>query len=764
MRCHTGAVRVTLLGPVAAESDGVVVRLGGPKQRAVFALLALNANRVVSLDRLVDELWRDEAPAGATLVLQSYMSRLRRLLAGAAASAGVAPQILTRPPGWVLTMPADDVDVTRFGAALSEARRLLDTAQLQDAAEGVRLLQNGLALWTGQALGDLSSLRFAREEAARLEELRLAANELLLEAMLVLGQHESVAEQARRFVTTSPFRERGWCALMVALYRGGRQSEALAAAAELRRILADELGLDPSPQVVEIEQRILLQDPTLLLAKAPAGWPSEEVPSARAAAAEPPSPTAHHLVGRAAAICAVEAAVADAAQGSGRVLVLQASAGFGKSTMMQVVANRVGAQGTVVHAGGVGPGPMPALWPWVAIVRQLAALQPDTVPAGSGADQERVAATLALMQPGGAAKPEDAAGHDSALDRTNLYRGVIDLLSRARRDRPLAVLIDDAQWVDADSLTLLALALDELAPAGVLFAVAVRSDEPGSADVAGMLTRIRRESIVRVPLPALEVAEVAELISALSGVQAEPGLSSAIHSRTAGSPLFASELIRLLTSERNLTAEGVAGALPEEVRDVLRRRLERLPEQTLALLSVTAVAGAATDVDLLAKVTGLDAEAILDACEPALVAGLLHEDPDRFDGFILSHDLVRQTLEESMPTARRTRMHAKVAAALQSRPGPSPQQVADIAHHLTLAAPIVGAAAAIPYLIARIRGRPHPIRQRTGRTTPARRPRPRHPHRQPRHPNRSRTPSPRTADDAAGPHAGHALGAARWGR
>ena len=701
VRCHTGAVLVTLLGPVAAEAGGVSLRLGGVKQRAVFALLASNANRVVSLDRLVDELWRDEPPAGATQVLQSYVSRLRRLLADVPASAGLAPQILTRPPGWVLTMPAEDVDVTRFVTSLTEARRLLDTAQPQDAAEGVRLLQAGLALWTGEALCDLTSLQFARDEATRLAELRLAASELLLEAMLVLGQHDTAAEQARGFVTTSPFRERGWCALMVALYRAGRQSEALAAAAELRGILADELGLDPSPRVVEIEQRILVQDPTLFSPRTTNDWPVEDAPGPRPVRSEPPAYSAQPLVGRDDAIRAVDTAVADAARGCGCVLVLQAPAGFGKSTMMRVLADKVGAQGAVVNASGVGPGPTPALWPWVAIVRQLAALQPDIAAADSGAAKsELIAATLALMQPGRPAQHEDPAGHDSALDRTSLYRGILDLLCQARSRRPLAVLIDDAQWVDADSLTLLALAVDELAPAGVLFTVAIRSDEPGSADVAGMLARIGRESIVKIRLPALAAGEVAELVSALSGVDVEPGTSRAIHSRTGGSPLFASELIRLLTSERNLTAEGVAGALPEEVREVVRRRLERLPAQTVAVLMVAAVASRATDVDLLAKVTGLDAEAVVDACEPALVAGLLHEDPDRFDGFILSHDLVRQTLEESMPSARRTRMHAKVAAALQSRPEPSPQQVADIAHHLTVAAPVVGAAAAIPYLIA----------------------------------------------------------------
>src|SRR5215213_1566557 len=256
-------MRVTLLGAVAAAAGGRELTLGGLKQRAVFALLALNAGRVVPLDRLVDELWADEPPSRATLSLQSYVARLRHVLAEVSAQEADVPRIVTRPPGWLLTLDPEQVDVTRFVNLVSLARRTLVSGGADGATTATEFLEQAMELWTGEPLAGLEAVRFAREEAARLDELRLDATELLLQAHLALGETDSVAERAGQFVAAHPFRERGWCALMLALYRCGRQSEALAAAVRLRRTLATELGVDASPEVRRLEEQILRQDPSL---------------------------------------------------------------------------------------------------------------------------------------------------------------------------------------------------------------------------------------------------------------------------------------------------------------------------------------------------------------------------------------------------------------------------------------------------------------------------------------------------------------------
>ncbi|MFZ0158082.1 MAG: BTAD domain-containing putative transcriptional regulator [Kineosporiaceae bacterium] len=535
-------MRVSLLGPVAASTGEADLPLGGLKQRAVFALLALHAGRVVALDRLVDEVWSDEPPSRATLSLQSYVARLRRVLA--AGGDVDAPRILTRPPGWILTLDPEQVDVTRFEGLISAARRALGSGGTAGAAHAARSLEEALALWRGEPLGGLEGVRFAREQAVRLDELRLGATELLLQAQLDLGETDSVAERSRQFVGEHPYRERGWCALMLALYRCGRQAEALAAAAGLRRVLATELGVSPSPEVRRLEEQILRHDAALSLSATEltglspeAGTASEESPGA--SATDPRS----SLVGRDDALSLVSAAVERAESGQGRLLVLHAPTGMGKSSVLQALEERVRADGGVVVRGDcIGPGTAPALWPWVTIVRGITDTETPLVAGGL-----------------------DAREADAGLARTRLFRGVIDAVAGARAAGPLAVVMDDVHWADADTLTLLSLAVDELARHGVLFAVAVRSDEPGSDAVLALLDRLRRTDVQRVSLAPLETAEVAAVVRELSGADADPHVVAAIRSRTGGNPLFVCELVRLLSSEGRLDADGVRATLPGEV-------------------------------------------------------------------------------------------------------------------------------------------------------------------------------------------------------
>src|SRR3954447_20763288 len=232
--CDADEMRVTLLGSVAAEVDGVAVPLGGRRQRAVFAMLALNPGRVVSVAHLVRVLWEDDPPDRATMALQSMISRLRRVLGtqggGGGGTPASGPRILTRPPGWVLDLEPGAVDATLFVAGIAEGRRLLSVGEPAAAA---RMLSETLALWPGHAAGQLEIADFAHEDAVGLEQARWDACELLFSAQLAIGEPQAAVEQARRFVADNPFRERAWMSLSVGLYRAGRQADALAAIAEL---------------------------------------------------------------------------------------------------------------------------------------------------------------------------------------------------------------------------------------------------------------------------------------------------------------------------------------------------------------------------------------------------------------------------------------------------------------------------------------------------------------------------------------------------
>ena len=242
-------LELRLLCPLAAEVDGVPLRLGGPKRRAVLALLATRPGTVVSADWLVDALWGDEPPPTAATALQGHVSSLRRLLQ--------ADAIVTRAPGYVLQLDPEAIDARRF-------ERLVEEARAQPPPERAATLRLALGLWRGPALADLlGSVDSLREEAERLEGLRLAASEELFDAELALARHAALVPELEAFVRAEPLRERAVGQLMLALYRSGRQADALATYRRFRDELNDALGLEPDQDLRELERRILVQDSEL---------------------------------------------------------------------------------------------------------------------------------------------------------------------------------------------------------------------------------------------------------------------------------------------------------------------------------------------------------------------------------------------------------------------------------------------------------------------------------------------------------------------
>ena len=234
-----------MLGPLEAVAAGEALPLGGPKQRALLALLLIHANEVVSIDTLIEELWGDSPPRTAPAYIQNCVSRLRRVL---------GPELLeTRPPGYVLRVEPETIDARRFERLALEVR----DAPARERAAGLR---DALQLWHGPPLGDLAFESFAQTEARRLDELRLAALEERIEAELELGMHAELVGELEVLAREHPARERLRRLQMLALYRAGRQVDALAAYQEARLAL-DELGLEPSEELRALERMILVHDP-----------------------------------------------------------------------------------------------------------------------------------------------------------------------------------------------------------------------------------------------------------------------------------------------------------------------------------------------------------------------------------------------------------------------------------------------------------------------------------------------------------------------
>jgi DNA-binding SARP family transcriptional activator/predicted ATPase len=251
-------IEFRILGPLELSADGRLMPLGSPKQRALLALLLVHANETVSRDRLIEELWAEAAPASVESAFHVYLSRLRRVFE----SAGGGALLVRRAHGYRLRLEADQLDATRFQRLVSEGSEALAAGEAERAADRLR---QGLALWRGPALADLESERFAISAAARLEEGRVSALEQRIEADLALARHRELVGELETLVVEHPYRERLRAQLMLALYRCGRQAEALQAYQHARRTLADELALEPGHELKELEQAILRQDPTLTL-------------------------------------------------------------------------------------------------------------------------------------------------------------------------------------------------------------------------------------------------------------------------------------------------------------------------------------------------------------------------------------------------------------------------------------------------------------------------------------------------------------------
>jgi YVTN family beta-propeller protein len=252
-----------VLGPLEVRDGERTLPLAGAKQRGLLALLLVHANHVLSRDRLIDELWGDEPPETATQSLQVYVSRLRKLLP--------PDTLLTRPPGYLLEVEPEELDLRLFERLLADGRRALAQG---DPGRASGVLREALALWRGPALAEFRFERFAQAEIGRLEDLRLAAVEERVEADLALGRHADLIGELEALVEENPYRERLRGQLMRALYRSGRQAEALEAYRDARRALVDELGIEPSAELQRIEMAILKQDVELdspVLAERPRG-------------------------------------------------------------------------------------------------------------------------------------------------------------------------------------------------------------------------------------------------------------------------------------------------------------------------------------------------------------------------------------------------------------------------------------------------------------------------------------------------------------
>ncbi|MFK3979434.1 BTAD domain-containing putative transcriptional regulator [Micromonospora sp. NPDC050397] len=676
-----------VLGPFEVEFDGSdPVDLGGPRQRAVLALLLSARGEVVSVDRMIEDLWRGEAPPRAIGSLQAYVSNLRRLLEPARERRAPARLLVTTPPGYALRVPTDAVDAWRFENLLAQARSI----GAADPGRARPLLEAGLELWRGGAYGEFAAESWARTEVTRLAELRLVARELLVEVSIRTGGAAESVPEAEVLTKQAPLREEGWRLLALALWRTGRQGDALAALRRARAVLAEEVGLDPGPALVDLETAILGQRTDLL---PPVAGTVIATPPAAAltAAATPPAaaaalgarlqvealPTPDELfVGREAELTTLRAIAEEVATEGQRVALLTGEAGAGKTSLLARFQRELADHGWLVAVGRCPEVEgAPAAWAWVEVLRRLA----EETPPG-----ELAPALAPLLDD----SQRDQAP-DVAAGRFRLHRAVVAWLRAAAARRPVAIFIDDLHAADAETLLLLTSATEPTG-APVLFVAALRPTD-NRERLGQAMADLARRSPRRIHLDGLATADVARLVRAYARTAVDPETVAALSERTGGNPFYVRESAQLLASEGALVA---TSDVPDGVRDVLRRRLSRLPPQAVAVLRLASVVGREADVATLVGAADADEAVVLDSLEAGLVAGLLTEPVPGRVRFV--HGLVRDTVYTDISHLRRARMHARVAACTRRlRPDDYPA----LAHHYARAASSDTARLAVDYAV-----------------------------------------------------------------
>jgi DNA-binding SARP family transcriptional activator len=329
-----------ILGPLEVLDQGEGVSIGGSKQRALLALLLLHANEPLSTDRLVDALWGERPPATAAKTVQVHVSRLRKTLAGANGGGADGP-VVTREHGYELVLDPGALDAHRFAELVAEGREHLAAGRRQPAAAA---LERALAMWRGPPLADVASEPFAQPAIARLEDLRVTAQEALVEAKLALGDHAEVVGTLEALVAAHPYRERLRAQLMLALYRSDRQAEALQAYQDARRTLVEDLGIEPGERLRELERAVLAQDPALALPDPAAGGLPPELDDGTL------------MAGREAELAWLREHWRRAQGGAGHVVLVRGPPGIGKTRLAAELAAEVRRDGADVRYVA-GPGP-----------------------------------------------------------------------------------------------------------------------------------------------------------------------------------------------------------------------------------------------------------------------------------------------------------------------------------------------------------------------------------------------------------------------
>jgi len=675
-----------ILGPLEIVHDGKPLALSGAKQRAIAGLLALQARRPVSADRLIDELWGEHPPQSAPHAIQVYVSGIRSALR---AGTGSDEVVRTSSFGYALDVADEDIDARRFERLVSDAQ----DAAVRDPGNARSLLEQALALWRGRVLADIENVTEARLEAERLDELRLAATESLLALRLDCGEHVELVGTLKNLVTEHPLREQLCRHLMLALYRSGRQSEALAAYQSVRAAL-DELGLVPSRETRELEQAILRHEESLSLSRD------------RDSQAVVPLPVrlrpygASAFVGREGEHRVLTDALTTASRGQRAAVLISGEPGIGKTRLVSEVADSSHRAGALVLGGRCDEGLEIPYQPLAEALEHLVDNASRDLLRRHVDEHGLAVARLAPSLGRRLGASMTSRSVPTEAERYVLFATIDCLLAAASAETgPLMLVLEDLHWADEPTVVLLRYILTSPRKASLAVIATLRPTDLDEAHpLIALLADMHREPHVsRVDLSGLSVENVRAFASALAGHELDSGeraLADKLHMSTDGNPFFITEIVRAL-AEAGKIARGSGGwrvansldastVMPTSISETLDRRVARLGDEVRECLTTASVVGDQFDVGLVATASGLDRGQVDAALKRATTAGLVVCDKEPRLRF--AHALIDHWLYGQLDSTLRSRLHRRIAAELERRATTEEVSVTVLARHWYLGA------------------------------------------------------------------------------
>ena len=665
-------IELRVLGELDGVRSGTVIDLGGRRQRAVLAALVIARGDVVSAERLAECVWGDGAAARSGGPLHSYVSHLRRRMQPDAGARVRTDVIVRVGAGYQLSIGPHAVDAWQFEHELECATDLPPT-------ERARRLRAALQLWRGPAYTEYADESWAGTEVARLTELRAVARDRLMDARLALGESALVVPELEALIGDDPLREERWRLLVLALYRGGRQGDALAALRRARQTLADELGIEPGPALRTLERDVLAQSPALdgparmlpapampTVNRPPSGGPGPE-PIAEAVPAGSGRVPRPDLVDRERELSCLARAVEDLRGGTGGVLLIEGSAGIGKTSLL-IEAGRL-ATAAGARALSARASEMERAFGF-GTVRQL--FEPILLdPTGGDA--------LLTGAAQGARPVFETVGDELVENSFAVLHGLFRLTVNLAADAPVLLAVDDVQWCDGASMRFLAYLVKRLEGLPVLVVMAVRTGEPRPADE--LLADLLLEPSATVLRPQALSVEATGAVVRTRLTSADDGFVATCHRTTSGNPLLLRQLVRALESEGVppdvVHADTVRAVGSRAVASLVMLRLRRMPAAAVEVARAVAFIGADADLPAIAALAQLPEEQAAEALDLLSRGEILADDrPLRF-----VHPLVQDAVYHDVSPGERALRHERAARIRLDRGAP-PERVAA---HLLLA-------------------------------------------------------------------------------